>query len=817
MSTSPKKRKIRIPKLRSRDLLRSLGIVLLFSSALLLGGIVGTYSAVKKTVPDVSALETYEPSLLTTIYADDGRIIKEIGPEKRIVVTYDQIPDVLRKAILATEDPRFFKHKGIDVRGILRAVRENALNARPEDGNSRAGARSPSSWPGGSSSIPLQTVQRKLAEWFLAVQIEKRYSKEKIFEMYCNQFEFGHGAFGVEAAAHLFFGKGVADLTLEEAAVIAGIFRGPIRYSPYRYPERMLETAQPRPQPDGRGGLHLRPPRPRRPRRSPSASCPSAARTRISGRISSRRSARHIVDAYGEDVLYRGGLKVYTTLNPMLQQLRRGRPGQGPPRTRQAARLAEGQAQPAPGRGFPRRRNSARDLSRSGPGRRRGSSRTICSRPSSCVVTRKDEARVRIKGYLGKTDERRHRLDAGRRQDLDRLIKPGRRRPGPDQEQGRGQEGTPRLARAGAQGRGRVPGRSIPGRARSRPWSAATRSAAASSTGPPRPSARPDRPSSRLLYTAALENGFTAASRIVDEPTDFEDKWSEDHLVAASNYDRQYKGTVTLRKGLEESRNVVTANILDHISPQVGVDYCKRFGICYDDLSLSVPGPGDVRGEPPRDGLGLIRSFPNKGVRIKPYFITRIEDRDGNILEENKIEADDVISPQTAYLMTYSARGRRRAGHGRPGVAAPQRQAPGRQDRDDRQVYRRLVHRLLARRCAPASGSATTTTSPLGGNESGRRRGPAGLDRLLPERHRGREEERPRRPGREARPRGVRGAAEHHLRRDRPEDRSAGAPICKWRFMEAFLDGTRADPLTAPTRITFSSLDYAERQGQRER
>ena len=158
-----------------------------------------------------------------------------------------------------------------------------------------------------------------------------------------------------------------------------------------------------------------------------------------------------------------------------------------------------------------------------------------------------------------------------------------------------------------------------------------------------------------LLYTAALEHGFNPASRIADEPTDFVDKWSGEPWTP-KNYDRKFMGTVTLREGLEDSRNVVTAKILDHISPQVGVDYCKKFGITstlYPYLSLAL-GTFEVS---LIDMVSAYSVFPNKGVRIRPYFITRIENRDGNILEQHAVESDDVISPQTAYLITYMLQG----------------------------------------------------------------------------------------------------------------------------------------------------------------
>jgi penicillin-binding protein 1A len=158
-----------------------------------------------------------------------------------------------------------------------------------------------------------------------------------------------------------------------------------------------------------------------------------------------------------------------------------------------------------------------------------------------------------------------------------------------------------------------------------------------------------------LLYTAALEHGFTPATVIKDEPITFIDRWDNEPW-SPKNYDRQYKGAVTVRTGLEQSRNVVTATLLDNISPQVGVEYCRRFGITspvYPFLSLSL-GTFEIT---LLEMVSAFSTFPDKGVRFKPYFITRIEDKDGNVLEEARVESEEVISPQTAYMMTYLMRG----------------------------------------------------------------------------------------------------------------------------------------------------------------
>jgi len=158
-----------------------------------------------------------------------------------------------------------------------------------------------------------------------------------------------------------------------------------------------------------------------------------------------------------------------------------------------------------------------------------------------------------------------------------------------------------------------------------------------------------------MLYTAALENGFTPASPIIDEITEFTDKWSGE-IWDPPNYDHRYKGRITLRWGLEESRNIVTAKILDYISPQTGVNYVKKFGVTspvYPYLSLAL-GAFEIK---MIELVSAFSTFPNQGIRITPYFITRIEDKEGNILEESKIESEEVISPQVAYIMTSLLQG----------------------------------------------------------------------------------------------------------------------------------------------------------------
>ncbi len=234
--------KVKIRKLGKSGWLRVLLIVLAVGATCALGAMFGAYMAIRNNLPSVDELENLRPKIITSILSVKGDVVKEFAEERRIEVPYASIPDSLKKAIIATEDPRFYSHKGVDYVGIVRALKEDVVKI----------GRGTLRRPQGGSTITQQlarqlflysqqTIRRKLKEMFVARRIEEKYSKERILELYCNQFYLGHGAYGVESAANLYFGKSVTDLGLEEAALIAGIFRGPSVYSPYTNTERTLQ------------------------------------------------------------------------------------------------------------------------------------------------------------------------------------------------------------------------------------------------------------------------------------------------------------------------------------------------------------------------------------------------------------------------------------------------------------------------------------------------------------------------------------------------------------------------------------------------
>ena len=636
--------KLKIRKISPRRFWRGILLLLFLGIAGVLGAIFGAWWTIRDNIPSVEELESLRPKIITTIFDAGGQPIKEFAEERRIEVPYAELPKVLINAIVATEDANFFRHKGIDLRGILRAIKEDVTKVlrgkRPEGGSTITQQL--------TRSLLLHrelSIRRKLKEWVLSVQIEKKYSKEKILELYCNHFFLGHGVYGVERAANLFFGKSAKGLTLEEAALIAGIFRGPSVYSPYNDPQTMLK----------RRNIVLNRMTEERYIKADEA---EAAKQKPLGVVPLRRTStefgahffeevrKYLERTYGNEALSTGGLKVYTTIDPTLQKYAEDALRAG---LRDWENVKKGW------------RKDKRNLLDEGKDIQKEWLDGWISAPlevgevADAIVLEATatDAVCRVKAYTARLKSKEIPSWAQAKQ-LKSLIRPGDviqvRVKTVDEEkkevaavldqaplvQGALLAVDPRTGQI----RAMVGGYSF----RESQFNRAVQA--------PRPTGSAIKP---FLYTAAIENGFTPATVVLDEPTTFIDKWNNEPW-SPRNYDRQYKGAVTVRKGLEESRNVVTAKLLDYISPQVGVDYCRRFGITstmYPYLSLSL-GTFDV------SLLELVSAFtvfPNKGVRIHPYFITRVEDRDGNVLEEARVESDEIVSPQTAYVMTSMLQG----------------------------------------------------------------------------------------------------------------------------------------------------------------
>src|SRR5919106_1310689 len=296
-----------------RTVLIVAGIVSLLFGAGIAVAALWAFTILPRTLPSVSALETFQPLVGTKLYDDNDELITELHVERRIFVPLVHMPQALRDAVIATEDRRFYYHWGVDPIGIARATVQNYRRGRVVEGGSTITQQLTKVL----FLTPDKSLERKMKEAVLALELERRYSKDRILEMYLNQIYFGHGAYGVEAAARTYFGKSVSELNVREAALIAGLPRAPTAYSPFDHADaakrrrevvlrRMVEYGAVK-EADAkrlaRSDLGLIPPE----------------RRRTTGQYFLDYVGQTLEGKYGADMVFKGGLNVYTTLNPTMQ------------------------------------------------------------------------------------------------------------------------------------------------------------------------------------------------------------------------------------------------------------------------------------------------------------------------------------------------------------------------------------------------------------------------------------------------------------------------------------------------------------------
>src|SRR6476619_1311932 len=220
---------------------KSATLVALFVLAAMLGTLSGVLFAYAGDLPQVSALDDYTPSTITRVYAADGQVIGEFATQRRVIISYDDINPLLRQAIIATEDAEFDRHFGVNIWRIFVAAVTDIMERRRAQGASTLTQQLARNLRDHFGLTNEKSFERKIKEAILAIQIEKRYTKKEIFTIYCNQMYLGHGAYGVEAASRLYFNKSNKQLSLDEAALIAGIFQSPERQSPYVDMKRAIQ------------------------------------------------------------------------------------------------------------------------------------------------------------------------------------------------------------------------------------------------------------------------------------------------------------------------------------------------------------------------------------------------------------------------------------------------------------------------------------------------------------------------------------------------------------------------------------------------
>src|SRR5262249_55744216 len=297
-----------------RRYLGSLVFVFLLCLSIAVGATAGVLFVYNSDLPQVNSLEDYRPSLITEVYADDGQVIGSFALERRIVVTWAQIPQVVKDAIISVEDQNFYDHWGIDFYGVARASLKNLIAGRVVEGGSTLTQQL-------SKNLfltPERSFRRKIQEAMLSIQIERYYTKQQILTLYSNLHFMGHGQYGFAAAAEYYFDKNLKDLNIEEAALLAALPRSPINYSPITHPDRALlrrnyvidrmvaekritvaqgEEAKTHP-------IQLAP------KKRPDELAPYFV----------EELRRYLEKKYGTSAVHEAGLKVYSTLNVQMQK-----------------------------------------------------------------------------------------------------------------------------------------------------------------------------------------------------------------------------------------------------------------------------------------------------------------------------------------------------------------------------------------------------------------------------------------------------------------------------------------------------------------
>lgn len=622
---------------------RNATIAALFIVAAMLGTLSGVMFAYAGDLPAVTSLDNYNPSTITRVLAADGQVIGEFATQRRVIVGYDDINPLLREAIIATEDADFDKHFGVNVWRIFAAAATDVIERRRDQGAStltQQVARNLDQF----GLTKQKLFERKIREAILAIQIEKRYTKKEIFTIYCNQMYLGHGAYGVEAASRLYFSKPNKQLNLEEAALIAGMFQSPERQSPFVDMKRATS----------RRNIVLQ--RMADERYITQAQADAAKQTPIVTRGAPNQPPgvapyfveevrKHLEREYGAKVLYEQGLTVTTTLDAHLQEI--------------ANRALEHGLRVYDKRhGWRKPTRNVLDEKHTVEGykdERWTRPMAVGDIVPAVVVTapKSGAARLRIGPY---------HADIGGKE----LVYGVSKRPGPadyfkpgdlidvgiqklDPATGAATvtlEQTPLAEGAmlvidnhSGQIKAMIGGWSF---ARSKFNRAVQAYRQLGSTFKP------------IVYTTAIDRGFTPTSIIVDAPVTYPS--GNGQMYSPHNYDHKFLGPITLRYALEESRNIPAIKMMDTLGPKNVLDYAKRFGFD-EDFPPYLPialGAGDAT---LIDVTSAYTTFPNQGVRMKPYSVLNVKDREGNLLEENRGEPTDVIRADTAYVMTNMLRG----------------------------------------------------------------------------------------------------------------------------------------------------------------
>jgi penicillin-binding protein 1A len=616
------------------------------------GGILsmaGLYQYYSKDLPKIKTLSDYYPPQVTEVFDSSGEKIAEFYKEKRILIPLSQMPDHLVKAFIAAEDSRFYEHGGIDLVSIARAFYKNINAGEIVQGGSTITQQVAKSF----FLTPEKSYSRKIKEAILAYRIDKYFSKNEVLYLYLNQIYLGNGAYGVEAAARTYFGKNANQLTISESALLAGLPQAPSRYSPIKYFQRakarqeyvleqMVQNSFLSDQ-EARNALN-------------EEIMLTVSRNFFLEKAPyySEHIRRLILEQYGEELLYKGGLNIYTALsldiqksalenlNKGLKELDKRQGYRGPIKN-----LSKDEIQH-----FIEDQKSLIDCTEIVPGFETQAVVTRIDNKEKYALVKfcQNTAKIPIQNmsWARKPDPDKYYLyhkinkpgQALKRNDLIliRLISKDEKTDiwEASLEQTPEVSGAILCIEAGSgEVRAMVGGKSFKSSQFNR---------AVQSRRQPGSAFKP------IIYSAALDKGYTAASVIMDNAFVFHDK-EQDFTWKPQNYNETFYGPTLLRKALTLSRNLVTIKLMKEIGIDYVIEYSRKMGIeahLDRDLSLALGS----------SGLSLLEMtnaysvFANEGNFISPIFIKKIENKKGEVLFESKPEPEKVIPEETAYIMT---------------------------------------------------------------------------------------------------------------------------------------------------------------------
>jgi penicillin-binding protein 1A len=560
-------------------------------------------------LPSVDKLKDWKPPEATLIYDYKGRVFGDVAVQRRYYVPLKDIPLYVREAFISAEDRNFYRHFGIDPVAVLRALVANVKEREITQGASTITQQLARNL----FLTPERSFKRKLKEMLLAIKIERTFSKDKILEMYLNYIYLGQGAYGVEAASRIYFGKHVKDLTLDEAALLAGLPKAPTKYNPFRNPERVKERRNYVLQRMYEDGYITK----EELQRYSSMPVKVKLENRYYGMDYFLDYVKdYLVENYGEAILA-GGYKVYTTIDRDLQA-----------HAREA--LKRGVMNVAKANGIPFLPDDPYEV------QKKYEEQKVELKPGKVYIGKvlevnSQDLKLEVGDYQFTVQRNQMPVEKGDYV-LVRFVKKGKKAEV-------SAEVLPDLegalvsldAKTGAI-RAMVGGYSY---LRS-PYNRAVYS-----------KRQPGSAIKPIIYLAALMKGYTQASQIDATPKSFYDP-STGKEWTPKNYEGQEYGTVTLRTALAKSINTATVNLLSEIGFDMPIQVGKDLGIELKPYYSMALGSIEVT---PLELTSAYQAFANLGNKCQPYFIEKIVSPDGKIIESHQPKCEQVLPPQEVRVL----------------------------------------------------------------------------------------------------------------------------------------------------------------------